>query len=119
MPTKTTRTRKTAAAPPAVDEKPLVDLTEDALDPDAVPQQLLFELGGVRYYIPAEQPAGMVHDYIDVEREKGADAAMWWLFGELLGEEGTAALRSYKRLRRHHLRALQMACVDTLRGPKE
>lgn len=119
MPTKTTRARKTTAAPPADAEQPLVDLTEDALDPEAVPQQLLFELNGTRYYIPAEQPAGMIHDYIDVEREKGADAAMWWLFCELLGEDGAAALRSYKGLRKHHIRKLQLACVDTLRGPKD
>lgn len=118
MPTKTTRARKTPGAP-AVDETPLVDLTEDALDPDSVEKQFLCELAGVRYYIPVEQPAGMIHDYIDIEREKGPDAAMWWLFGELLGEDGTAALRGYKGLRKNHLRALQLACVDTLRGPKE
>lgn len=117
MPTKT-RARKTAATPTA-DEQPLVDLTEDALNPDSVEKRLLFELGGVKYYIPVEQPAGMIHDYIDVERESGPDAAMWWLFGELLGEDGTAALRSYKGLRKQHLRKLQLACVDTLRGPKD
>ncbi|QOR55834.1 MAG: hypothetical protein YHS30scaffold324_66 [Catenulispora phage 69_17] len=118
MPTKTSRPRKTAAAPPA-DEQPLVDLTEDALDPDSVKKLFLFELGGVQYFIPAEQPAGMVHDYIDIERESGPDAAMWWLFGALLGDDGAAALRSYKGLRKHHLRKMQLACVDTLRGPKD
>jgi hypothetical protein len=117
MPTKTTRARTVPAAP-TVDEEPLVDLAEDALDPDSVEKQLLFELDGTKYYIPAEQPAGMIHDYVDVERESGADAAMWWMFTKLLGEAGAAALRSYKGLRREHLRKAQLACLDTMRGPK-
>jgi hypothetical protein len=118
MPTKTVRPRKTAAAPPA-DNEPFIDLEGDALDPDAVEQLFLFELGGVQYYIPAEQPAGKIYTYIELERTDGPEAAMWWMFTDLLGEDGAAALRNYKGLRRRHLRALQLRCVDTLKGPKD
>lgn len=118
MPAKTTRPRKTTVPAPTADLA-AVDLTEDALDPDSVEQILLFELHGVKYYIPAEQPAGKIYTYIDIEREQGPEAAMWWMFGDLLGEDGAAALRDYKGLRRKHLRALQLRCVETLRGPKD
>lgn len=116
-PARTTRPRKTAAAAPAA-ERPLVDLTEDAHDPDAVERVLLFELGGVEYRIPAQNRAGLIHDYVDVERREGADDAMWWLLTELLGEDGVRALRSYEGLTKSHLRKIQMACIDTLMGPK-
>jgi len=119
MPTKTVRARKVAASPTAAPEQPFIDLDEDALDPDSVEKFLLFELHGVQYHIPVEQPAGKIYTYIDIEREQGPEAAMWWMFGDLLGEDGAAALRNYPGLRRKHLRALQLRCVETLRGPKD
>lgn len=118
MPTKTTRPRKTAAAPPTSRPAPLVDLTADAFDPDAVEQRFLCELGGTEYHIPAQQPAGVLWQYIETERTDGADAAMWWLFGYLLGEDFVEAVRTYKGLTKAHLRALQMACIETITGPK-
>lgn len=116
MPTKTTRPRKTAAATdrPA----PAVDLTVDALDPDAVGTLFLFELGGVEYHIPAQNRAGLIYEYIEIERESGTEAAMWWMFGELLGEDGAKAFRDYPKLTRAHIRQAQMVCLDTLMGPK-
>lgn len=116
MPTKTTR--KTAAAPRQERPAPAVDLEADALDPDAVGTVFLFELGGVEYHIPAQQPAGLIYKYIDIERESGTEAAMWWMFGELLGEDGAKAFRDYPRLTRAHIRQAQMVCLDTLMGPK-
>ena len=117
MPTKTTRPRKTAAGAPDR-PAPAVDLEADALDPDGVEQLLLFTLGGVDYYIPAQNRAGLIYDYIEIEREQGAETAMWWLFAELLGEDGAKAFRDYPRLSRTHIRQAQMACLDTLMGPK-
>lgn len=117
MPTKTTRPRKTAAAPP-VRPAPAVDLEADAHDPEKVEQLLLFTLDGVDYYIPAQNRAGLIYDYIEHEREFGTEAAMWWMFGELLGEEGAKAFRDYPKLSRTHIRQAQLACLDTLMGPK-
>lgn len=116
MPTKTTRPRKTAAAParPA----PAVDLEADALDPDKVEQLYLFTISGVDYYIPAQSRAGLIYEYIEIERESGTEAAMWWMFAELLGEDGAKAFRDYPKLTRTHIRQTQIACLDTLMGPK-
>lgn len=117
MPTKTTRPRKTAAASPPR-PAPAIDLAADAFDPDTAGTVFLFELGGVEYHIPAHSRAGLIYEYIDIERAEGTEIAMWWLFGELLGEEGARAFRNYPRLSRAHIRQAQMVCLDTLMGPK-
>lgn len=119
MPTKTTRPRKTT--PPEVIGRPApaVDLDAEAFDPDGVEQIFLFELGGREYHIPAQQPAGLIYEYIEIEQKKGVDAAMWWLFGRLLGDDGVKAFRSYPKLSKTHIRQVQMVCLDTLMGPKE
>lgn len=117
MPTKTTRPRKTAA--PAPDRPaPAVDLDADAFDPSIVAQVFLFRLGGVEYHIPAESRAGLIYEYIEIERAEGVDAAMWWMFAVLLGEDGAKAFRDYPRLTKAHIRQVQMVCLDTLMGPK-
>lgn len=118
MPTKTTRPRKTAAAPPQR-PAPAVDLDADAFDPDAVEQIFLFALGGADYYIPAQNRAGLIYEYIEIERGEGVDTAMWWMFAQLLGEDDAKALRAYPKLSKAHIRQLQMVCLDTLMGPKE
>lgn len=116
--TKTSRPRKTAAASPPR-PAPAVDLEADALDPDAVGTVFLFELGGVEYHIPAQNRAGLIHEYIEIERAEGVEAAMWWMFAELLGEDGAKAFRAYPRLTKAHIRQAQMVCLDTLMGPKD
>lgn len=118
MSTKTTRPRKTAAAAPDR-PTPAVDLDTDAFDPDAAGQIFLFALGGVDYYIPAQNRAGLIYEYIDKEREDGVDTAMWWMFAQLLGEDDAKALRAYPKLSKTHIRQLQMVCLDTLMGPKD
>lgn len=118
MPTKTTSRPRKTAAPAPKRPTPAVDLEADAFDPSAVDQIFLFALGGVDYYIPAQSRAGLIYEYIEIERSEGVDAAMWWLFGELLGEDGAKAFRDYPGLTKAHIRQTQMVCLDTLMGPK-
>jgi hypothetical protein len=117
--TKTVRTRKATATPPAERPAPAVDLTADAFDPDTVEKRFLCEIDGVEYYIAAQHPAGVLYEYIEIERSKGLDDAMWWGFAELVGEGFVEALRSYRGLTRAHLRQLQMVMIETLTGPKD
>ena len=127
MPSSTT-VRKKAAAPrtaakraartePARTNAPLVDLTQDAFDPDAVGRIFLFELDGTDYYIPDDAPASTLQQYAQIETEQGPRAAMWWLFREWL-DDGADALLNYKRLTKEHLSALHAACLNVLTGPK-
>lgn len=122
----TTTSRKKPAAPRSAAKRtvraerpaPLVDLAQDAFDPDAVGRIFLFELDGVDYYIPDDASVTVLHEYVQIEAEKGRAAAMWWLFAEFLGEDGAAALRGYRGLTREHLRALHEACLNVITGPK-
>lgn len=125
----TTTARKKASAPRAVAKRtartvaatrpaPLVDLTQDPFDSDAVGQIFLFELDGVDYYIPDDASVMVLHEYVRIEAEQGRASAMWWLFEEFLGEDGAAALRGYRGLTREHLRALHEACLNVITGPK-
>lgn len=122
----TTTARKKASAPraaakrtaPAARPAPLVDLTADPFDPDAVGQIFLFELDGVDYHIPDDASITVLHEYVLIEAEKGRAAAMWWLFGEFLGEDGAEALRGYRGLTRKHLQDLHAACLNVITGPK-
>lgn len=115
-----TTTRKKTSPRPAADQRPspLVDLTEDAFDETAVRRLFLFELNGTDYYIPDSAPAGVLHETARLEREAGQSAAMRFLFGEFLGEDGVTALYGYKRLSQTQLLKLYKACVGVLTGPK-
>lgn len=122
----TTTARKKATAPRVAAKRtvradrpaPLVDLTQDAFDETAVGRIFLFELDGTDYYIPDDAPASTLQHYAQIETTKGPRAAMWWLFGEWLGEDGATALLNYKGLTKDHLGALHAACLNVLTGPK-
>lgn len=111
---KKTSTRSAAPSRPA----PLVDLTQDAFDPDTVGKTFLFELDGVEYFIPDGAPAGLLHEVVRIQEEVGHGSAMWFLFEEFLGKDGVEAIRGYKGLTRAHLSALYKECSNVLTGPK-
>lgn len=107
-----------AAAAPKPRSVPLVDLTEDDFDPDAVEQVHLFSLGAVDYTIPAESPVSVLLELQRLARDQGEDMAMLWLFDQLLGPVKARELCTYKRLSKANLNRVYAACVETLTGPK-
>lgn len=115
-----TATRKKTSARTAAPKRPapLVDLTEDAFDPETVSKTFLFELNGVEYFIPDAAPAGVLYEVVRLQEEVGQGTAMWWLLEQFLGEDGVKALRAYKGLTKTHLSKLYKACSDVLTGPK-
>lgn len=98
------------------DGSPLVDLEEDAYDPNKVERIHIFTLGGVKYTVPSEVPASLAVEMLARTAEDGAEETMWWTFNEVLGEDAVEALRSYKGLTMKHLGAVFAICQQIITG---
>lgn len=109
---------KTVLAAPA-DGGPLVDLTEDAYDPDTVEHLHVFTLGGIQYTVPKTVPASLAVEMLQRTSENGAEETMWWVFNEVLGADAVEALRSYKGLTMKHLGSIFAVCEQIITGSLE
>jgi hypothetical protein len=70
---------------------------------DEIEMEPVFELDGDIYQIPAKPSAGMALGYLEIQTEKGPDAAVHWMMIKMLGEEGYSALRDHPDLDRETL----------------
>jgi hypothetical protein len=98
------------------DDGPLIDLEEDAYDPEAVEKIHVFTLGGVKYMAPETVPASLAVEMLRRTSEDGAEETMWWVFNEVLGADAVEALGSYKGLSMTHLGKLFTICESIITG---
>lgn len=68
-----------------------------------VEMEPVFELDGDLYQIPKKPSAGIALGYLEKQSTLGADAAVYWMMVEMLGEEGYAALRDHPDLEREQM----------------
>ena len=71
-----------------------------------VEMEPVFELDGDLYQIPAKPSAGLALGYLEKQSTLGADAAVYWMMVEMLGEEGFEALRDHPDLEREQMDAI-------------
>lgn len=73
---------------------------------EEIEMEPVFELDGELYQIPKRPSAGMALGYLEVQTQRGPDAAIHWMMIKVLGEEGYEALRDHPELERGELDAI-------------
>lgn len=71
-----------------------------------IPMVPVFELDGDLYQVPAKPSAGLALGYLEMQSTQGADAAVYWMMIEMLGEEGFNALKTHPDLEREQMEAI-------------
>lgn len=82
----------------------------------------LFTIGGTEYTVLVQVSAGAGIEYLERQLNFGPDAAIIWAMRYAIGDEGVAALYSYRKLTNEHLAAVvgvvQGKFSGALDGPK-
>lgn len=73
----------------------------------------IFKLNGKTYSAPKKSSAGLSLKYLEKQAEEGPDAAVYFMFVELLGKEAYDALKNHPTLEKKDLDAI-MAVVEKI-----
>lgn len=94
--------------------KKVIDLGSSEVDSKADVETIdIFKLDGKTYSAPKHFSAGLTLKYLEKQAEAGADAAIYFMFTELLGREAYDALKNNPNLTKSQLDEI-MGIVEKL-----
>jgi hypothetical protein len=100
-------------------EAPKIISLRSRTDRDAEPRIPCFEIDSVVYTIAAKVATNTALKYAHIGRTQGQDAAVDYMLGVVLGEDGYAALREFDDLEEDDLTAIINGANQIMQGALE